>query len=92
MGANPITIRIGQPVEEVFKQLICFFFDGTHRHLLHFDHLKSEAGHAEVIETDPRQMRSSHAVKRFLIVGSSESQPTNNQQAWNIICHRKSIR
>jgi hypothetical protein len=59
--------RKGQPVEEVFKQLICFFFDGTRRHLVHFDHLKQDAGHAAVIETDSAKMLSSHAVKRFFM-------------------------
>jgi hypothetical protein len=59
--------RKGQPVGEVFKQLICFFFDGTRRHLVHFDHLKQDAGHAAVIETGCRKMLSSHAVKRFFM-------------------------
>jgi Transposase DDE domain group 1 len=59
--------RKGQPVGEVFKQLICFFFDGSRRHLVHFDHLKQDAGHAAVIESTPRQMLSSHAVKRFFM-------------------------
>ena len=55
--------RKGQPVGEVFKQLICFFFDGSRRHLVHFDHLKQDAGHAAVIESTPRQMLSSHERK-----------------------------
>ena len=59
--------RKGQPVAEVFKQVICFFFDGSRRHLVHFDHLKQDAGHAAVIESTPRQMLSSHAVKRFFM-------------------------
>jgi len=59
--------RKGQPVDEVFKQVICFFFDGTRRHLVHFDHLKQDAGYAAVIESEPRQMLSSHAVKRFFM-------------------------
>jgi len=59
--------RKGQPVAEVFKQLICFFFDGSRRHLVHFDHLKQDAGHAAVIESTPQQMLSSHAVKRFFM-------------------------
>jgi hypothetical protein len=59
--------RKGQPVAEVFKQLICFFFDGSRRHLVHFDHLKQDDGHAAVIESTPEQMLSSHAVKRFFM-------------------------
>ena len=59
--------RKGPPEGEVFKQLICFFFDGSRRHLVHFDHLKQEDGHAAVIESTPQQMLSSHAVKRFFM-------------------------
>ena len=55
----------GQPVSEVFKQVFCFFLDGTSRHLVHFDALKTDAGYAAAIETAPEQMLSSHAVKRF---------------------------
>lgn len=57
--------RKGQPVIEVFKQLLCFFLDGTSRHLTYFDALKKDAGYAGVIETKPESMLSSHAVKRF---------------------------
>jgi hypothetical protein len=56
----------GQAVTEVFKQLLCFFMDGTSRHLVHFDVLKEDPGYAAAIETDPKRMQSSHAVKRFL--------------------------
>ena len=57
--------RKGQPVTEIFKQLFCFFLDGTSRHLAHFDALKRDEGYAAGIETEPEQMLSSHAVKRF---------------------------
>jgi hypothetical protein len=30
----------GEPVGEIFKQLFCFFLDGTSRHLVYFDALK----------------------------------------------------
>jgi hypothetical protein len=55
----------GKPVNEIFKQLFCFFLDGTSRHLVYFDALKNDPGFAAGIETDPAQMLSSHAVKRF---------------------------
>jgi hypothetical protein len=55
----------GQPVSEVFKQIFCFLLDGTSRHLVHFDALKTDAGYAAATETAPEQMLSSHAVKRF---------------------------
>jgi hypothetical protein len=57
--------RKGQEISEMFKQLFCFFLDGTSRHLVHFDTLKQDEGYAGSIETDPEHMVSSHAVKRF---------------------------
>ena len=35
--------RKGQSVEELFKQVLCNFVDGTSRHLVHFDRLKDDA-------------------------------------------------
>lgn len=58
--------RKGQPLAEVFKQMLCFFMDGSSRHLVHFDSLKEDEGYAAGIESRPEQMQSSHAVKRFL--------------------------
>lgn len=58
--------RKGLPVSEVFRQMICFFVDGTSRHLVHFDRLRQDPGYAATIETSPERMASSHAVKRFL--------------------------
>jgi hypothetical protein len=57
--------RKGQDISEIFKQLFCFFIDGTSRHLLYFDTLKGDEGYAGSIETDSKDMLSSHAVKRF---------------------------
>ncbi len=57
--------RKGQGISEIFKQLFCFFMDGTSRHLTYFDTLKKDGGYAGSIETDPEHMLSSHAVKRF---------------------------
>jgi hypothetical protein len=55
----------GLPVAELFQQALCFFFDGTSRHLVHFDALKQDAGYAGAIETPPERMASSHTMKRF---------------------------
>lgn len=55
----------GLPVEDLFQQALCFFFDGTSRHLVHFDALKEDAGYAGAIETAPERMASSHTMKRF---------------------------
>lgn len=57
--------RKGQEVSEIFKQLFCFFIDGTSRHLTYFDMLKKDEGYTGSIETKPEHMLSSHAVKRF---------------------------
>lgn len=55
----------GQPIDGIFKQVLCYFMDGTSRHLVHFDRLKEDAGYAGAIESAPSRMISSHAVKRF---------------------------
>ena len=55
----------GQPIPEIFKQLFCFFLDGTSRHLVYFDALKQDEGYAGAIETGSKALLSSHAVKRF---------------------------
>ena len=57
--------RKGQEISEIFKQLFCFFLDGTSRHLVYFDTVKKDEGYAMSIETAPENMLSSHAVKRF---------------------------
>lgn len=55
----------GLGVADLFRQSLCFFFDGTSRHLVHFDVLKEDAGYAGAIETAPGEMASSHTMKRF---------------------------
>jgi hypothetical protein len=55
----------GLPVTDLFHQVLSFFFDGTSRHLVHFDSLKQDTGYAGAIEMAPERMASSHTVKRF---------------------------
>lgn len=55
----------GTPLRSLFHQIISYFFDGTDLHLCRFDHLKIDAGYAGVIETDFKEMISSHSAKRF---------------------------
>jgi len=55
----------GLPVADLFHQSLCFFFEGTSRHLTRFDALKADAGYAAAIETAPARMASSHTMKRF---------------------------
>lgn len=57
--------RKGQPIVEIFKQILVFFLDGTHHHLTYFDALKKDSGYAGILECSPQQLLSSHAVKRF---------------------------
>ena len=56
----------GMSVAETFKQLICFFADGTDLHLTRFDELAKDEGYASSIETSVGDMASSHQIKRFL--------------------------
>lgn len=56
----------GISVAEAFKQLICFFVDGTDLHLTRFDELAKDKGYAKGIETAFGKMASSHQIKRFL--------------------------
>ena len=55
----------GLPVWILFKQIFCFFFDGTSPHLIYFDQLKNDKGYTAAIEEEPSQMASSHMIKRF---------------------------
>ncbi len=55
----------GQAIWNIFKQIFCFFFDGTSRHVSYFDHLQKDSGYMGVIENNRREMLSSHAAKRF---------------------------
>ena len=57
--------RKGLEIKKLFKQVFCFLFDGTSRHLTHFDHVKKDNGYAAAIEESPEEMASSHTVKRF---------------------------
>ena len=43
----------GQPIDAIMKQVLCFFVDGTSRHLVHFDRLKEDAGYAGAIGRTP---------------------------------------
>jgi Transposase DDE domain group 1 len=55
----------GLPIWAIFKQIFCWFFDGTSRHLSYFDQLKTDEGYAAVIESDVDGLVSSHQLKRF---------------------------
>ncbi|MCK4815361.1 IS1380 family transposase [bacterium] len=55
----------GVPICNIFKQLFCFFLDGTSFHISRFDELLKDRGYIEVIENDFLSMCSSHRIYRF---------------------------
>jgi len=55
----------GQPIETIFKQVLCYLMDGMSRHLTYFDHLKKDKGYAASLELNTDELLSSHGVKRF---------------------------
>lgn len=57
--------RKGLKSVELIKQVLCFMFDGTSRHLTYFDELANDPGYAGTIETTMDKMASSHRMNRF---------------------------
>ena len=57
--------RKGQAVYDIFKQVFCFFVDGTSRSLTYFDELKEDEGYGAAIEFEKDVLSSSHSIKRF---------------------------
>ncbi len=55
----------GIAVSDFFAQILCFFMDGSSRHLSWFDHLKRDEGYAALLSCSEQDLASSHAVKRF---------------------------
>lgn len=55
----------GGKIIDIFKQLYCFFLDGSSRHMTHFDSLKKDEGYAAALEFNQDQLCSSHSIKRF---------------------------
>ena len=52
----------GLPVWSIFKQVFCWFYDGTSRHLNYFDKLKDDEGYASIIENSHDEMASSESL------------------------------
>lgn len=55
----------GTCLEGIFKQLFCFFIDGTSNALTRFDEMKGDKGYASTIESKEEALCSSHSMKRF---------------------------
>jgi hypothetical protein len=56
----------GQPVADIFEQLISFLQDGTSFHLARFDALKEDEGYAAILGSRSESLLSSHSAKRFI--------------------------
>lgn len=55
----------GSPLSTIFKQIICFFFDGTSYNMTRFDHLKKDPAHNALLGVKQKHLSSSHSIKRF---------------------------
>jgi hypothetical protein len=40
----------GEPIWNIFKQIFCYFYDGTSRHLVYFDQLKKDEGEQRLLD------------------------------------------
>lgn len=58
--------RKSKAVSNLFRQLISFMMDGTSSSVNYFDILQNDPGYAGVLEVEPKDLASSHAIKRFL--------------------------
>ena len=55
----------GLQLSGFLKQMFAFLIDGTNTSISYFDQLKTDLGHAAILETTTEQLASSHQVKRF---------------------------
>ncbi len=55
----------GLSVENYFKQLFSYFFDGTKFDLTYFDELKEDETYCELLKLSQDEMASSHQIKRM---------------------------
>jgi hypothetical protein len=57
--------RKGLSVGNMFKQVFCYFMDGTKFTMTRFDELAEDEAYAASIENNKHEMSSSHIMKRF---------------------------
>lgn len=55
----------GKSIPNIFKQILCYFIDGTSFTLTRFDALFKDKGYTAIIENEVDEMCSSHSIKRF---------------------------
>ena len=83
----------GISVDDILRQTIAFFVDGTSRHLTRFDELKCDPGYAATLETRQEQLASSHAIKRFfhkvIHVEDRQLRKVLREMGISRICHEK---
>ena len=57
--------RKGLSVENYFKQLFSFIFDGTKLNLTYFDELKKDESYSELLNLNMDDLATSHQIKRL---------------------------
>ena len=55
----------GFTIVEIFKQIFCFFAEGTSSHIAWFNQLKKDPGYAAITESAPENLCSTDQIKRF---------------------------
>ncbi len=67
---NVITVQIifgkkGLGLQQFIKQILAYFIDGTNMSMTGFDTKKTDKGYASILENTPKEMASSHQIKRM---------------------------
>lgn len=57
--------RKGREIEQIIKQLLCFFIDGSKFSITRFDELAKDNGYKKIIGVNEEEIVSSHIIKRF---------------------------
>jgi len=63
----------GVSIESFFKQITAYMIDGSKLNLVAFDELKKDPSYAALLEMDPKELMSSHQVKRMFQKFCNES-------------------
>jgi hypothetical protein len=63
----------GVSIDSFFKQITAYMIDGSKLNLVAFDELKKDPSYAALLEMDPKELMSSHQVKRMFQKFCNES-------------------
>lgn len=77
-----VTNNKGLQLSQFLKQIFAFFMDGTDLSITCFDQMKKDEGYAALLESNTKEMASSHQIKRYFKKLSIISSPI-----FNIIIH-----